>query len=92
MDFCSRIKNWCVGFKNVNEPTEALDSTVHDEVPAVNERELDQENTAKINVSATDGEDDTEVTEILRNVELAQVAEKLEQVVNELEELGTKSE
>lgn len=90
MDFCSRIKNWCVGFKKVNEPTEALDSTVHDEVPVVNERV--GEDVVKINVSATDGEDDTEVTEILRNVELAQVAEKLEQVVNELEELGTKSE
>jgi hypothetical protein len=88
MDFCNRIKNWCDGFKKVNEPTEALDTTVHDtEEPTVNERV--GEDDVKINVSTTDGEDDTEVTEILKNVELADVAEKLEAVVNELEELGT---
>jgi len=91
MDFCNRIKNWCAGFKKVGETTEVLDNTVHDTEPTVNERELEEEDAVKITVSATEPEDDNEVTEILRNVELTEVAEKLEQVVNELEGLGTKS-
>ena len=113
MDFCNRIKNWCYGFKAVGQPSEVLDSTVHDEAPAVNERDPEdvkinvsatepedvkinvsatEPEDVKINVSTTESEEDTEVTEILKPVELTEVAEKLEEVVNELEGLGTKTD
>ena len=90
MELCNRIQKWISGFSKVKEET--LDDTIHESPPLVNMREIAIEigtqTAPEVTVTSGQTEDDNEVVEIMTSSDEKTVSEKLQEVIELLEEIS----